>query len=762
MQNFLNNKIIKLTGIIIVACFTIFNANNVHALNIAAGGSKKEKTTEKTTRINIVADKIIYYKKYSKYIITGNVLITRRHFRLYADKVVYFYKTGFAIATGHVVAYSKGSVTKAKELKVYLKNRYGDIYDSHIHYIKKNIFIYGQKITHKAKGFYQVQNGYITSCRRKPPSWKLYSSFSDIYVGNYAFSYNSLFYIHNVPVLYFPFMVMPIKTKKSSGLLIPTAGYSSLTGYQAGDGYYFDLGQSQDLTYNLNYYSFLGVGNSLKYRYSLNQFSHGSIYGFYMHEDNNAKSAALSSNLTRYLLFSHNIDFIDGMSFKTNLNIPSDPAFYTDFSTNVYQMTKNRLSSNFSATKDFGGFSARMNFLRLDNLFFANYATVDEYPRLSLNGEEELKKFYFAPLYLKFNSSLNVLRSADYYSANRLDIFPDLYMPLKLLSGINITPSAGFRYTGYDDIKNAETNENYSNQSREIYYAGVAGSATLFKNYENNKKGSGSISFVKPYINYNLVRPVNQSGLPLFDQTDYIPPESAVKYGFNWDIENYSKNAISNLFRFDIYQYHSFSGNFINPVNYFNYNNSNSDIIGRLRYHPFGSIYFLGSWSYDDYDYIFDNYNLGTQLTDYRNDSLGLGYTEVNDIQGYLGALNMFNPSNASIFPQSLSLITPTSTLSYASLSTNLNIIDGFSLNLAENYDVTIHKDISNSVGIMYNLGCLGFVASYTNMPYFHQWAFSFGLVLRGIGTYGFGNMVSPGSNSSGMSVMSPNYAFNP
>ena len=98
--------------------------------------------------------------------------------------------------------------------------------------------------------------------------------------------------------------------------------------------------------------------------------------------------------------------------------------------------------------------SARMNFLRLDNLFFANYATVDEYPRFSLNGEEELKKFYFAPLYLKFNSSLSVLRSADYYSANRLDIFPDLYMPLKLLSSINITPSAGLRYTGYDDIKN--------------------------------------------------------------------------------------------------------------------------------------------------------------------------------------------------------------------------------------------------------------------------------------------------------------------
>jgi LPS-assembly protein len=784
MRNFFYKKIIKLktikliltTLVFLAVFFGILKVNNSCAAvfsNCSSGkikiykaeGKAKNKTKikNKSAKIKIIADKITYYKKDNKYVMTGSVLITRRHFRLYADKVVYFYKTGFAVATGHVIAYSKGSVTKAKKLDVYLKNRFGSIYDSHIHYLKKNIFIYGQKITHKAKGFYQVKNGYITSCRRKPPSWKISSSFSNIYVGQYAFSYNSFFYIHNVPVLYFPFMVMPIKTKKSSGLLIPTAGYSSLTGFQAGEGYYFDLGRSQDLTYNLNYYSYLGIGNSLKYRYSLNQFSHGSIYGFYIHESSGPKSLALSPHLSRYLLLSHNADFIDGLAIKTNLNIPSDPAVYIDFSTNVYQMTKNRLSSNFSATKDFGSFSSGINFLRLDNLFFPNYATVDEYPRLSLNGEEELKKFYFAPLYLKFNSSLNVLRSSGYYSANRLDIFPDLYMPFKLLNGINITPSAGFRYTGYDDIKNAGvSSENYPNKSREVYYAGISSNATLFKNYKNNKNGSGLISFVKPYINYNLIRPVNQSGLPLFDQTDYIPPQSAVKYGLSWDLENYSKTDISNLFRLNIYQYHSFSGNFINPVNYFNYNNLNSDIIGRLRYHPFGNIHFIASWSYDDSNYVFNNYNLGTQLTDFRNDSLGFGYTAVNDIQGYLGALNMFNSSNPSLFPQGLSLIAPTNTLSYASVTANLNIIDGFSLNLAENYDVTTHKDVSNSIGIIYNLGCLGFVASYTNMPYFHQWAFSFGLVLKGIGTYGFGNMISPAATAGGVSAMAPNYAFNP
>lgn len=721
----------------------------------------------KNIPINITGNKIVYNKKNRTYTVTGNVIIIKKKFRLNADKVVYYYKTGFAIATGHVIAYSKGSVTRAKKLRVFLKNRIGTIYHSKIHYIKRGIFVYGKKIKHKGKGFYQVEDGYITSCARKPPSWKLYSGFSDIYVGNYAFSYNSLFYIHNVPVFYLPIMITPIKTKKSSGLLIPSAGYSALTGFQASAGYYLDLGSSQDLTYYLNYYSFLGIGNSLKYRYSLNQYSHGFIYGFYMHEMNNAKSFALSPNLTRYLLFSDNVDFIRGFAVKTNINIPSDPAYYSDFSTSIYQITQNRLSSNFSVTKDLSSFSARMNFLRLDNIFppYYNYATVDEYPRLSLNGQTELEKILNTHLYLQLDSSLNVLRSADYYNANRLDIFPDIYMPLKLIEGINITPSAGFRYTGYYDVKNGYNGLVFPNDNREVYYGNISANATFFKDYITSKNGNGYISFIKPYINYNLIRPVNQAGLPLFDQTDYIPPESALKYGFNWSLEGYSKENVSNLIRFSMYQYHSISGNFINPIDYFNYNNANSDVIARLKFHPLSNISFFAKASYDTYSYIFHQYNLGTQITDPRSDIFGIGYTEINDVSGYLNALNMFNSNNPSLFPQAQapsSLIALSSnTLSYASLTASLHIVDGLSINTSENFDITTHKDISNSIGFIYNLGCLGFVANYMNLPYFHQTAFSFGIILRGVGTYGFGNMITPTpSATSGLMSAGPNFSF--
>ena len=708
--------------------------------------------------IHILADKVIYNKNNHTYIFTGNVIITRKKFTLKADKVIYFYKTDYAVATGSVIVNSKGTVTKARKLKVYLKNRIGTIYNSHIHYLNKNIYVYGDKIYHKGNGFYQVKNGYLTSCKRNPPSWKLYSSFSDIYEGSYAYSFNSIFYIHNLPILYLPIMVTPIKNKKSSGLLIPTAGYSSLTGYQAGEGYYFDLGRSQDLTYNLNYYSYLGIGNSLKYRYSLNPYSHGSIYGFYMHEGNNQKSYSMTANLTRYLLFSHNIDFFGNLAVKTNLNIPSDNSFYTDFSTSVYQMTKNRLSSNFSATYDFDGYSTRMNFLRLDNLFIPNYATVDEYPAFTLDGQSKLGDFLNYPLYLNLHSSFDVFRSPAYLNDERLDLYPQAYMPLRLIRGIHITPKVGIRDTGYFNITNGYSGISSDDKNRQVYYASLNDNTTLFNDYKISSNNSGYLAFLTPYVNYNLVRPVNQSGIPLIDQTDYIPKESAFKYGFNFNLEGYTNKGINNLLRFSIYQYHSISGNFINPVNYFDYDNANSDIIARIKVHPISNVYFFGNGSYDDYNYIFHDYNISSQINDFRKDSFGIGYTEINDVQGYLTALNMFNSTNPNFFPQTSSVITSLNTLSYTSLSANLNIIGGFSVDTTENIDLTVHKDISNSIGVSYQAGCIGFIANYMNLPYFHQWAFSFGLVLRGLGTYGFGNMISPGASAQGMAANVPGF----
>lgn len=720
----------------------------------------KESYAAQKQPIYISANKVVYNKNKHTYIFTGDVTVTRKAFHLNANRVTYFYKTDLAIASGNVIVHSKGTITKAKKLRVHLRSNIGTIYNSHIHYLNKNIYVYGKKIYHRGKGFYQVKDGYLTSCGRKPPSWKIYSGFSDIYEGNYAYSFNSIFYIHNVPVFYFPIMVTPIKTKKSSGLLIPTLGYSTARGFQAGAGYYFDLGRSQDLTYYLDYYSLLGFGNSLKYRYSLSPHSHGFIYGFYINERNNRKNISRSHGLKRYLLFSHNMYFLNNLAIKANVNVPSDNAFYSNFSTSIYQMTKHRLSSNFSVTDNLGGYSARINFLRFDNIFVPNYTTVNEYPSVSLDGESEIGHFLNNPLYLNLHSSINVFRSAAYLSDDKVDIYPSVYMPVNIISGIHITPKAGLRYTGYYDIKNGYAGGSYADKDRHIYYASVDSNTTLFNDYVTSpKKNSGYLAFLTPYINYDFVRPVNQSGLPLISQTDYIPSESAFKYGFNFNLERYTDKGLNNLLRFSLYQYHSISGNFINPINYFNYDNANSDIIARVKVHPIPDVYIFGNGSYDDYNYIFHNYNVNSLVRDFRGDSFRIGYTEINDIQGYLTTLNRFNSTDLNLFPQTVSAITRLNTLSYASLSAKLDIIDGFSIDATENIDLTIHKDISNSIGITYRNGCIGFIANYMNLPYFHQWAFSFGIILRGIGTYGFGNMISPGASKSGLTMSGPGFS---
>ena len=117
------------------------SVNNSNALN------------NKAVPIYIKSDKVVYNKHDHTYTFTGNVIITRKKFILKAEKVVYYFKTGYAVAVGRVVVNSKGTVTKAKKIKVYLKSRIGTTYNTHIHYIDKNIYVYGKKFIIKEKVF---------------------------------------------------------------------------------------------------------------------------------------------------------------------------------------------------------------------------------------------------------------------------------------------------------------------------------------------------------------------------------------------------------------------------------------------------------------------------------------------------------------------------------------------------------------------------------------------------------------------------------
>ncbi len=92
------------------------------------------------------------------------------------------------------------------------------------------MYIQGTKIERLGESDFRIEEGTFTTCNGEVPSWKFGASRMDVTLGGYARARNMIFYLKDIPSLYFPYMVYPAKTERESGLLIPSAGYSDKRG----------------------------------------------------------------------------------------------------------------------------------------------------------------------------------------------------------------------------------------------------------------------------------------------------------------------------------------------------------------------------------------------------------------------------------------------------------------------------------------------------------------------------------------------------
>ena len=93
-------------------------------------------------------------------------------------------------------------------------------------------------------------------------------SSAEVEVEGYARVKNARLRVKKLPVFYWPYMIWPAKTERTSGLLVPNVGYSQRRGEYLGLAWYQVLGPSYDNTVYVDGYTegFYGVGDEFRYR----------------------------------------------------------------------------------------------------------------------------------------------------------------------------------------------------------------------------------------------------------------------------------------------------------------------------------------------------------------------------------------------------------------------------------------------------------------------------------------------------------------
>ncbi len=258
--------------------------------------------------------------------INGNILINYKGKILTAKDGFYNRDTKVLILKNDVILIdNSGKRVNAKELQVNLNNEKTSF--KYFFEIDKNdIWISALKATKFANNIY-LQNALFSSCEVINPDWKIgfkkakYDTKSDELK-----LYQATIYAKDFPILYLPYIYIPLSKKRRSGLLFPTFKYINKEGFLYSQPIYWAINKSQDLELDPQIRINRGFGLFATYRFVDNRDSSGKIkIGYFKDKSSYQKKYNLKygKHYGAELLYINNslVDYLSKNGFENKLYI---------------------------------------------------------------------------------------------------------------------------------------------------------------------------------------------------------------------------------------------------------------------------------------------------------------------------------------------------------------------------------------------------------------------------------------------------------
>lgn len=596
-----------------VSLFVALSSSSSHAEGIAGLETGEEPVT-------ITADTLTFDPDKNLYIAEGNVEITQGKRVLSADRATLNKDTKDATAEGRVVLMEDGDIVSCETLSINMESRKGTIRQGNLFLQKGNFYLNADEIEKTGDKDYSIKNGVFTKCDGEPKSWSFSATTANVTLGEYVTSWNTAFRMRNIPVLYTPYLVMPIKTERQSGFLIPKMGYSDLRGFEIENSYYWAISKNTDATISLNYLSMKGLEEGLEYRYATSKDTKGTLSGTYLNEWG-------TDNGIGTFKYRHEQSFTPTFYNKTNINYINDNRYYKTYGEVVEERSQDKLESYLSFTKNWGRFSLVTQFKYFKDIRGQQDTTLQRLPELLLTGLRQ--PIGNSPLYFSLSSSaVNFYRDTG-EKGERIDLNPRLSMTLSPKGYFTFVPELGLRETVYWVDGN---NRQDKQDRRETYDLKGTLSTALIRVYSLGGESLRKIRHtVEPEIVYEYIPDIRQDGLPQFDPLDTIVKKNTITYSLinrvagkvytsedNYQVREFLFLKISQ--GYDINE----AGREFSPTS--DERRPFKDVTARLRVTPNQYVNIISDAAIDAYDRYLKSTNTSLGITDKTGDSISLEY----------------------------------------------------------------------------------------------------------------------------------------
>ncbi len=510
----------------------------------------------------------------------GDVTLHKGENYLKADYVRYYWSTRWVYLRGNVQGNWGGDHLQAEEAEFDLQSKVGWLNNGTIFVQDPHMYFQGRVLRKTGTNTYAFEDATVTACDGQVPAWSLRSASGEITVNGYARLWHPRLQIKNRPLLYAPYLTIPVKTKRQSGFLWPDLTVSSEHGAGFNLPYYWAINEEQDATFYLNPMDKTGVRAGVEYRHTPNLSSQGMWLADWLYDRSTATAASdteyendglLRPNHNRYWLRGK----YDGKTFgnlfdlKVDVDYLSDQDYLNEFDQGPlgFERSRQEFLDVFGRTiededditrenrlylsRNWQDSGLRMRLEYTQNLAFANDnrdSSLDDTLQRLPQLEYDIYRTALGTTPLEWSAENELTYFWREYgtTGSRLDLRPRLSLPLESAYG-SLIPTLGLRQTVYG-VERFES----TTAAQETDSAWMSRTLWDFEATANTEFGrvfnlapppavsnatAGAASrwtklkhVVRPELSYEYQPYVDQSDYPDFDDLDRIEPRDELTY----------------------------------------------------------------------------------------------------------------------------------------------------------------------------------------------------------------------------------------
>lgn len=194
----------------------------------------------------------------------GNVVISSGKDTLYGERATFNTKTGEVFIEGSV-RYIGQSLTIYGS-KIAYNTTTEALRITNARMITPEFSIVASTLLRKIKNQYIAEDAEFTTCRDCTESWKIFGKKVLLEIDQYVQIYHGVLKVKGVDVLYLPYIALPVKNNRESGLLFPEISSKNEEGIKYEQPIFWAINDSKDMTFTPTFLSKRGYGLDLEYR----------------------------------------------------------------------------------------------------------------------------------------------------------------------------------------------------------------------------------------------------------------------------------------------------------------------------------------------------------------------------------------------------------------------------------------------------------------------------------------------------------------